>query len=405
MRFLFVHSNYPAQFRHIIRRLAADPRHQVRFISQHVEWHAEPIPGVERFTYHLGRPAHQQGHPYLERLESAVLHGQAVARVAEGLKRQGWVPDLMVGHSGFGATLYLKDVYPQVPFVGYFEWYYNSHGSDVEFIRPQGVPLQTAMQTRSFNATTLMDLAVAQAGLTPTRWQWQQFPELFRPQLTVIHDGIDSGYFAPAPQRPRAIPGLNLDLAAMPEIVTYATRGMEPYRGFPQFMAALSILQQQRPQLQAIIVGADQVFYGNPRPDGRSWRQACLQDYPLDPARIHFTGPLSYPAYRTVLQASDCHCYLTYPFVLSWSLLEAMSCGCAIVASATAPVQELIEDGVQGRLVDFYSPDALAGMVGHLLDHPDRRQQLGRQARARIQAEYEQEPLLVQQLNWLKNQT
>ena len=197
------------------------------------------------------------------------------------------------------------------------------------------------------------------------------------------------------------MPDLNLDLSDVPEIITYATRGMEPYRGFPQFMKAASMLQKRRPNCHVVVVGKDRVAYGPQRRDGKTYKQEMLETLEFDRDRLHFTDLLSYRDYRQVLRASSVHAYLSYPFVLSWSMLEAMSVGCAIVASKTPPVEEVITDGENGLLVDFFSPEELAARMEEVLDDPTRRQDLRTNARQTILDNYDLATLLPQKLEWM----
>ncbi|NET49193.1 MAG: glycosyltransferase, partial [Merismopedia sp. SIO2A8] len=232
--------------------------------------------------------------------------------------------------------------------------------------------------------------------------QHQQFPPEFHSKISVSHDGIDTEYFQPNPEATLVIPSINLDLSHVKEIVTYATRGMEPYRGFPQFMEAAALLQKRRPQCHIVVVGQDRVAYGPQRRDGKTYREVMLETLDFDQSRLHFTGSLPYRAYRQVLQASSAHVYLTYPFVLSWSAMEAMATGCAIVGSKTPPVEEVMTDGVDALLVDFFSVEEIVARVEEILDHSALRQDLGHNARQTILSRYNLATRLPQTIAWLK---
>jgi glycosyltransferase involved in cell wall biosynthesis len=324
---------------------------------------AGELPGVERRIYAPARGLSAQTHHYLRWSESAVLDGQAVYRACRALAEEGFVPDVVCAHAGWGPALYVKDAFPDCRLIGYFEWYYRGRGGDADYLAP--LPEDDALRLRTRNATLLLELAQCDAAVSPTRFQREQFPAMARDRLMVLHDGIDTDYFAPAVRR-KWLPGAE-------QVVTYATRGMEPYRGFPHFMRALVLLQRRHPRLHAVVAGEDAVFYGRPLPPGETWRQRMLAELPeLDLARVHFTGALSTADYRALLWGSDVHVYLTVPFVLSWSLLEAMACGCLVVGSDTAPVREVIEDSVNGLLVDFRDPRALAERIEAGLAQPDR---------------------------------
>lgn len=403
MRVLFLHNNFPAQYRHVAPALAAGGRHEVVFVTQR---DGASLPGVRNRVYRPSREAAKEAHHYLRGTETSVLNGQAVWRVCRDLAREGFVPDIVCSHSGWGNALYIKDVFPKTRTLLYYEWYYHGLNSDADFLRDPPLSADDLCRLRTRNASILLDLAACDWGISPTRFQLSRFPVLFRQKMSALHDGIDVTYFAPAADAREklaklAIPGL--PLTPETEIVTYATRGMEPYRGFPQFMRAAARVLRERPQAHAVVVGEDRVAYGRQLPPGESWRQRMMADLQIDPARIHFTGLLPYPDYLTVLQASDAHIYLTVPFVLSWSLLEAMATGCLVIGSDTAPVQELITDGVEGLLADFFDEEALAGRIHAALDLPARGAALRQAARQRIVNEYALQDLLPRHLALIRD--
>jgi glycosyltransferase involved in cell wall biosynthesis len=363
------------------------------------------LPGVHKVVYRVARSAYPRTHSYVRSLEEAVLEGQAVYRVGQGLKARGFIPDVILGHCGWGNTLFLKDLFPQAKLYGYFEWFYQAHGSDADFDPSYPVDANLEACIRMKNASILLELASCDRALSPTHWQQQQFPLEFHDKLQVLHDGIHTAFFCPKPGAKLVLPEIGLDLSQVDEIVTYATRGMEPYRGFPQFMEAVALIQQRRPHCHVVVVGEDRVVYGQALPNGETYKQRMLEKLPLDLSRLHFTGHLPYVQYRQVLQASSAHVYLTYPFVLSWSLLEAMSCGCLVIASNTAPVTEVIQDGVNGLCVDFFSPDAIAHQINQVLEGGDRFNPLRSQARETILQRYDLAVLLPRQMQWLTRST
>lgn len=399
MRILFLHRSFPGQFRYLANVLARDPDNEVVFLTTS---RAGDIPGVNKVVYEPAREVHPGVHPYLKGMERAVLYGQAAYRAAAGLKRQGFVPDVICAHSGWGPSLFMGDVFPQAPLVGYYEWYYRARGSSFGFDPRLPLTGDNETEIRVKNAPILLDLAACAAGISPTRWQQSQFPRELRPKIHVLHDGIDTVFFRPGADRERTLPRLGLDLAAMEEIVTYVATGMEPLRGFPEFMAALALLQKRRPRLHAVIVGEDRVEYDAPRPDGRTYREAALSEHDFELSRLHFTGRLGFDEYRRVLAASSVHVYLTYPFILSWSMLEAMAAGCTVVGSDTAPVREVVRNGENGLLADFFSPQDIAARVEEALDDPDKRRKMGETARETIMAGYDARKLLPQQAVLLK---
>ncbi len=387
MKILFVHCNYPAQFRHLSRHYAEHSEHQVVFLAQNKEWTAEPHASIQLRRYQLGRdPQGELCHPYLRRYEGAVLHGQAALREAIKLRQQGFEPDLIIGHSGFGNTLYLKEVWPKARFLGYFEWYYRSHGSDVGFGSQDPPSPDTSLRVHTYNSPIVMDLVQADAALCPTRWQASQFPERFQPLLDVIFDGIDLNHIQPstAEQRVAAMGLHSVQIPADVPLVTYVTRCFEPYRGWPQVAQGLALLLQRNPRVHVLLVGSDDVAYGGKRGDGKSWREWALEQWPMDPSRVHRLPALQYQEYLQVLARSWVHVYWTVPFILSWSLMESLARGCCVVASNTPPVQEMIQSGQQGILTDFFDPDSMARQMDALLRDPQRRDQLSKKARQAI---------------------
>ena len=398
MNVLLLHDGFPAQYRHVASSLAADPKNRVVFGSRAGEG---SIPGLIRGICEPTREVDPAMHPYCHPFESAVLNGQAVFRLCDQLRRDGFVPDVICGHSGWGNTLYVAEAFPSTPILNYFEWYYHPRGSDSDFLEPSSINEEAGCRIRSRNAPILMDLAQCAWGVCPTRFQLDQFPKLFQSKISLLHDGIDTEFFKPAPGMDLVLPTLNL--SGVSEIVTYGTRGMEPYRGFPQFMEAAALLLEQRPGLHIVVFGADRVAYGPALPPGQSFKQKMLEELPNhDTDRIHFTGLLSYTDYLRVLQASSAHVYLTVPFVLSWSLLEAMSAGCLIVASDTEPVREVMSDGKNGLLVDFFSPDQIAASVGKALDRPEKLRHLRDAARQTILERYSLGSLLPQHIRLIE---
>ena len=362
VRVMFLHNNFPAQFGSIARYLS-QRGHEVIFGTR---WKGAPPDWIRMVRYEPSRKVGPRQHPYLAFVESAVLNGQAFARVGWKMKDEGYSPDLVVAHSGWGPGLYVRDIWPEAKYLGYFEWFYRSKGSDAGFLAPTTPDDEHRLRTR--NAVILLDLAACHWGLVPTAYQASQFPELLRRKLAVQHDGVDTDYFAPQPGRRLNLPGL--DLSHIEEIVTYVARGMEPYRGFPQAMAAFAEVQRRRPRAHVVVVGEDRVAYGHRLPDGDTYRQKMLRELDFDRGRLHFTGRLPRRHYREVLLASSAHVYLTVPFVLSWSMIEAMSAGCLLIASDTEPVHELVRDGDNGLLVGFFETGALADRICEALDRP-----------------------------------
>lgn len=396
MKFLFVHQNFPGQYLHLARHLATDPGNQVVFITQRRNAN---LPGVRNIVYKPPRTPTPKVHHYLRATESYVLNAQAVARVALDLKRSGFVPDVMLGHNGWGEIWYLKDVYPQTPLLGYFEFFYRFAGADVGFDPADRLTIDTPPRTRTKNLGNLLGLDAADAGQCPTIWQKSTYPERYHPMLKVVHEGIDTEVVRPDAAARLTLSELSIDFAAGDEVVTYVARNLEPYRGFPSFMRSLPALLARRPKARVLIVGGDEVSYGAALPKGHSYRQKMLDELgdSLDLSRVHFLGKLPYPVYLKVLQVSAAHVYLTYPFVLSWSMLEAMSAGCLLVASRTSPVEELIRDGENGLLVDFFNPSEIAERVATALEDREAFAPLRENARRTIVVKYDLKTICLPQ--------
>lgn len=408
MNILFLHQNFPAQFRHLATALSKNPQNRIVFGTNRREG---SMTGVQKVFYEPSRKPHPDVHYYVRPLESAVLEGQAVYRMAYQLKtKRNFYPDIIYAHSGWGPGLFMKDLFPEAQYLCFFEWFYHARGSDADFDPASPINEEVVAKLRIRNAPILIDLYTCDRGLSPTQWQRQQFPAEYRDKLFVCHDGIDTDFFKPKaddepliiePANPIACPS-PLNLSAFDEVITYVARGMEPYRGFPQFMKAIAQLQKHRPHCQTVIVGEDRVAYGRNLPDGKTYRQLMLETLDLDLSRIHFTGYLAYEQYLKVLQVSSVHVYLTYPFVLSWSMLEALATGCLVLGSSTAPVEEVIRDGVNGLLVDFFDIEAIVGRITEVLDHPDRVENIRDRARQTILDKYDLARLLPQHLQWMQ---
>ncbi|MEX0583443.1 MAG: glycosyltransferase family 4 protein [Sneathiella sp.] len=398
MNILFLHNNFPAQYRHVARHLAAIKGNRVVFIS-----HRAPvkIPGVTNILIKPHRDAKAETHHYLRSVESAVLNGQAVFRTCLELKQKGFEPDIICAHSGWGNSLYVKEVFPKAKLLSYFEWYYHGRGSDADFLDPKTIGHDDTARIHSKNMPLLMDLATSDWGQVPTRFQLSQIPDIFHSKLSVLHDGVDTDFFKPDPDAP-AIIG-NLDLTHAKEILTYATRGMEPYRGFPEFMRAAALLMKQRPNLHVLVVGEDRVAYGKRLPEGESWGKRMVEELKPDPERLHFTGPLAYSEYVKVLQFSTVRAYLTVPFVLSWSLIESLACGGLVVGSDTAPVREIIRSGINGFLAPFHDPEAFAAQIEEVLDNVSDFQDIRDAARKTAVEKYALKKLLPRQLHLIED--
>ena len=313
------------------------------------------------------------------------LDGQAVARVLLDMRKKGFTPDAALAHPGWGESLYVKDVFPDARLVHYCEWYYQAEGADLGFDPEFPITFDDRARIRTWNALHALNLTHCDAAVTPTHWQKSRHPEIFQPKITVQHEGIDTENLGPDPNawvKTRS----GTVLKAGDPVVTYVARNLEPYRGFHIFMRALEKLQQRHKTVQALIVGGDDVSYGKRPKDAPNWREKMLREVKLDPARTHFMGKLPRAQYVRVLQVSAAHVYLTYPFVLSWSLLEAMACGANIVASDTTPVREVVRHGENGVLVPFFETGEMVERMAHALEGHARKSSLKQRAQRTAQA-------------------
>lgn len=388
MKILFIHQNFPGQYLHLARHLGAQPGNEVVFITQRTD---ATLPGVRNLSYKPQRSVTAGLHHYLQETEAGVLNAQTVARVALNLKESGFVPDVILGHNGWGELWYLKDVYPNTPLIGYFEFFYRRHGADVGFEPGPPLIFDSGPRIRTKNIGNLLALDAVDLGQCPTQWQKSLYPAIYQPKLHIIHEGIDTEAVVPDARARLRIPGTEIDVAAGEEIVTYVARNLEPYRGFPSFMRSLPDILARRPNARVLIVGGDETSYGPPPANGVSFREQLLQELGdgIAPSRVHFLGKVPYSVFVKILQVSRVHVYLTYPFVLSWSMLEAMAAGCLIIGSRTAPVQEVIRDGENGLLVDMFALAEISDRVVSALEDKDAHQSIRSAARQTIVEHYD----------------
>lgn len=369
MKLLFVHQNFPGQFLHLapeMQRLG----HDVRAITDAVNRNATDVP-LMRYSHtapEVDAKATRLGRNFTQMSD----RGVTVARLAQKLRAEGYVPDVIYGHSGWGETLFLKEVWPEARLLVFCEFYYRGRGADTGFDTEfQASGFDQVMIAQSRAAYMAQALAHADRGISPTEWQASTHPPLLRGQLEVIFDGVDCDRLTPNPKAQFTLPGGRV-LQRGDEVLTFINRNLEPYRGYHIFMRALPDVLKARPDAQVVIVGGDEVSYGG-KPKQGSWKEVILAEVKdrLDLSRVHFTGKVPYDRLVDLMHVSRVHAYLTYPFVLSWSMVETLAAGTLVVGSDTAPVAEVIKDGVNGRLVDFFDVPAWSAALTDALARPE----------------------------------
>lgn len=406
MNVLLIHQNFPGQFKFLAPALVEHGHTVVAMTMQKTE--AAEWQGVKLVPYSASRGTTPNVHPWVSDFETKTIRGEACFRAALQMKAQGFTPNVIIAHHGWGESLFLKEVWPEARLGIYCEFYYHPHGADVGF-DPEFPPkdMGDVCRLRLKNLNNLLHFDVADAGISPTHWQASTFPAPFRDRITVVHDGIDTKAVAPNPNVSLTLND-NLTLTRQDEVITFVNRNLEPYRGYHVFMRALPEILKRRPKARILIVGGDDVSYGARPENGQKWKDIFVAEVrsqipDADWARVHFLGNIPYQYFIPLLQLSTVHVYLTYPFVLSWSLLEAMSVGCAIVASDTQPLHEAIRHDETGRLVNFFDVQELANTVCDLLDDPLARQRLGQNARTFAQSNYDLKSVcLPRQLAWVE---
>jgi glycosyltransferase involved in cell wall biosynthesis len=400
MNILFLHNNFPGQFAGLASNLASRPGFRVVAVGAET---AQSLPNVELHRYRMPYFNVAATHPFARRFDVECRRTNQVLYVLTDLLASGFEPDLIIGHCGWGETLPARSVFPRAKIAIYCEFYYRPTGQDVAF-DPEGPQfgIDGLVGLHCKNASTLLSIAAADIGISPTIWQKDTYPSEFHQKIRVLHEGVDTERLIPDARAKYELPG-GLRLKKGDEVLTFSARNLEPMRGYHIFMRSLPKILRARPDAQVVIVGGDGVSYGAPPPQGRSWKSIYLEEVAasVDLDRVHFLPWLPYDDYIRILQLSCVHVYLTYPFVLSWSVVEAMALECTIVASDTAPVRELISDGVEGRLTDFHDPSALADKVTEVLAEPSRFQKLGKAARKKVSAEYDRKACLRRALDVL----
>jgi glycosyltransferase involved in cell wall biosynthesis len=396
MNVLFVHNNFPGQFRHLAQALSKDPGFHVAAIGSYT---AQAAPGIRLLKYASPSADAAVVHPFARRFEQECRRAEEVLYSLSSLTASGFVPDVIFAHPGWGETLPLRAMFPKSRIVVYCEFFYGSEGRDVRFDPEFPMTgLDGDVGLRIKNASSLLALSEGDTGLSPTTWQRSTFPREFHRKIKIIHEGVDVDEAKPDPDASILLPS-GRRLSFGDEVVTYVSRNLEPLRGYHIFMRALPRILKQRPNAQVVIVGDDKTSYGAGPPADSSWKSIFLDEVAgrLDRGRVHFLGRLPRAEYLRVLQISSAHVYLTYPFVLSWSLLEAMSAGCVIITSDTAPLQDVIDKG-NGLMVPFFDVELLSDRVVEVLSQPRRFNKMRAQARRFIEQTYDAHRICLPQI-------
>ena len=387
MKILFVHQNFPGQYRALAPAVKA-AGHEVMAISSRKE---TDLGGVSNVTYEIKRSSSKSIHPWLVTTESAVIRGEAVHGVVSNLSKNGWTPDVVVGHCGWGEMMFMREALPHARLLGFCEYYYLGQGSDVNFDPefPSAADAPERCHARNMHLTE--SLLSCDWGVAPTHWQADLFPDNLRSRIKVIHDGIETDRLIPDDNAWIELGRDKVKLKKGDEVVTFINRNLEPMRGYHQFMRALPEIMARRPNARIVIVGGDKVSYGSPPPNASGYKEIFLNEVRerLDMSRIHFVSHVPYPTLVKLLCISAAHVYFTYPFVLSWSMLEAMSLEALVIGSDTPPVREVIKHGENGLLVDFFSPKKLADTVCAALQNPEEYIPMRKAARKTVVERYD----------------
>lgn len=381
---LFIHYDLPGQFLHLIRYLSKQPGYHVYGIC-HKYKPSDLNLYKKLFVYEEEEFDARLTHHYVMGLQDCVLRAQAVTKILQECSVNGIVFDLAVSHTGWGEALYFKDIYPNTPLIGYVEFYYYASGVDAGF-DPSSSPMSKdqSLLIKTLNSHLLLGMNECDAMITPTNWQKSLFPEIWHSIINVIHEGVDVNVCMSDDSVFFTLPN-GVTLTKQDEVVTYTSRNLEPYRGFHVFLKAIEKICQQRPNCHVIITGGDEVSYSKKPPDGICYRELYLQSISIPHERVHFLGKVPYSTHIQILQLSSVHVYLTYPFVLSWSFIEAMACGCVIIASNTQPVMDVLEPNINGLAVNFFDDNGIVDQVHAIFNDSQRKKYLGLAARKKIE--------------------
>jgi len=389
MKLLFVHQNMPGQYREILTWLAAQGRHELVFLTQRPNIQ---IKGVKTVTYRVHHQASKDSYGLSKDWEDAAGAGLGAAMALRSFeKSDGFKPDIVIGHTGWGELLFVKEIWPDVPVIGFFEYFYNTTGGLVGFDPDSPSNDQAGFFAKARNTVPYASIESVDLGHVPTYWQRDRFPASFHDRMYTCHDGIRTDRLLPDPKASIGLGRLEHPLTRADEVVTYVARNMERARGFHIMMRALPQILKDRPKARVLMIGGNETSYGPESKHSNGLRGEMEEELgdSVDWNRVHFLGKVPYDDLCRIIRISRCHIYLTMPFVLSWSLLEAMSMQATVVAADVAPVREAVTHGETGMLVDFFDVQALASQVVDVLENPGTYTHLGPNARAHVGETYD----------------
>lgn len=435
MKLLFIHQNFPGQYLHLVQHLHRLGGYEILGLGEARNiTNRGVVQGITTIGYRSPQGAGTRTHHYLQSTEAALRRGQTVARSLLELKAKGYVPDVISVHPGWGEALFIRDVYPNTPLLMFCEYYFRAGEADLQFDPEFPYTADWAFSVRIRNSAQVLSLITASACICPTPWQASRYPSFVQTNMHIIHDGVNTDYMVPDPAQtltiqPLATPGESriagcprspgadgerpaasetpcgppITLSRKDKVITYIGRNLEPYRGFHVFLRALPDLQRLHPDARTLIVGSDGISYSPMLPDGQTYKAKYLAEMQdaLDLSRIHFLDRIPYDALRALFRISSAHVYLTYPFVLSWSALEAMACESLLIASRTPPVEEVIVHNSNGLLVDFFDKEALVGCLDQALRDPEQFSALRRNARRTVVEDFHLDKCLNKQVEML----